>query len=102
MPNAEGEKQFSVPCPCCGAELRIDPQTRSVLYHEPAAKAAPITDLAAEVQKLRRSESEREQVFQRSLEAERQRGRSMEQKFDDLLKRAQQTPGGKPIKDIDL
>ncbi|MFN0107036.1 MAG: hypothetical protein ACKV2U_33690 [Bryobacteraceae bacterium] len=93
---------FSVPCPCCNAELVIDGKTRSVLHHTPAESAAPITDLAAEVSRLRRAPAEREEAFQRSLAAERTREERMDRKFDELLRRAKETPGDRPVKDIDL
>jgi len=93
---------IAISCPCCQAELVIDVQTRTVLHHAPAEQAAPITDLAAEVKRLKNAGAEREQAFQRSLAAERNRGASMDRKFDELLRRAKETPGGKPIKDIDL
>ena len=95
---------FSAPCPCCQAELVIDVKTRSVLHHAaPApAKATPITDLAAEVSRLRTAGAAREQAFQRSLEAERTREERMDRKFDELLRRAKQAPDDRPVKDIDL
>jgi hypothetical protein len=93
---------FSVTCPCCGADLVIDAETRAVLHHAAARPAATITDLAAEVKRLQSAGAEREQAFQRSLAAERSREGQMDKKFDELLRRAKQAPGGKPLKDIDL
>ncbi|MBL8242160.1 MAG: hypothetical protein JNM66_32340 [Bryobacterales bacterium] len=101
MPSKEPQT-FRVQCPCCQSELVIDGQTQSVLHHVPVKAAPPITDLAAEVSRLRTASAEREQVFQRSLEAERSREERMDRKFDELLRRAKQTPSSKPLKDIDL
>lgn len=102
MPNRETPETFSVACPCCQAELVIDIKTKTVLHHQAAAQAAPITDLAAEVTRLRGASAEREAAFQRSLQAERTREERMDRKFDELLRRAKETPAGKPLKDIDL
>lgn len=99
MPN---EQTFTVQCPCCQAELLIDVGTRAVLHHKAVEAPAPITDLAAEVRKLKGAGAEREQIFQRSLEAERTREQRMDRKFDELLRRAKESPSGKPVKDIDL
>jgi hypothetical protein len=82
--------------------LVIDAETRSVLHHAKAAVAPPITDLAAEVSRLRTAGAEREEAFQRSLEAERTREGRMDRKFDELLRRAKQMPDDQPLKDIDL
>ena len=93
---------FSVQCPCCQAELVIDGRTRTVLHHSAAVAAAPITDLAAEVNRLKQAGAQREEAFQRSLEAEKTREERMDRKFDELLRRAKQGPAAKPVKDIDL
>ena len=99
---SEAAATFSVTCPCCAAELVIDPVTRSVLHSAPALAPPPITDLAAEVSRLRSAGAQREQAFQRSLESVRTREERMDRKFDELLRRAKQTPDDRPLKDIDL
>ncbi len=87
---------FSVTRPCCAAELVIDPVTRSVLHSAPAL--VPITNLAAEVSRLRSAGAQPEQA----LESVRTREERMDRKFDELLRRAKQTPDDRPLKDIDL
>jgi hypothetical protein len=84
--------------------LVIDGRTRTVLHHVTAAagSAAPITDLAVEVSRLREAGAQREEAFQRSLAAEKTREERMDRKFDELLRRAKQGPAAKPLKDIDL
>lgn len=94
--------QFAVVCPCCGGELLIDLGTKAVLHHIPAAPRPAITDLAVEAGRLRQAEAAREEVFQKSLQAERTREERMGRKFDELLKRAREGPADKPLKDIDL
>lgn len=98
----ETTESFAVICPCCKAELVIDPVTRSVLHHRPVAAAPPISDLATEVKRLRAAGAEREQAFQRSLDAEKTRGERSNRKFEELLRQAKQSPNSKPLKDIDL
>lgn len=93
---------FSVVCPCCGAELVVDAETQSVIHHVEAKSATPITDLTAEVKRLQNAGAEREKAFQKSLAAERTREVQLDKKFDELLRRAKQTPAGRPLKDIDL
>jgi hypothetical protein len=93
---------FRVQCPCCRAELVIDGKTQTVLHHTAEVAAPPITDLAAEVSRLRQAGAQREEAFQRSLAAEKTREERMDRKFEELLRRAKQAPGEKPVKDIDL
>ena len=45
----------------------------------------------------------REQLFQKSFEAEKSHGKVLEKKFDELFKRAKENPDEKPpTRDIDL
>jgi hypothetical protein len=94
---------FDVECPCCQAVLKIDPETRAVIAHTVPVKPLPIEDLAAEVAKLKGEGARREQLFQKSFEAEKSHGKVLEKKFDELFKRAKENPDVTPPKrDIDL
>jgi|SRR5215831_20543547 hypothetical protein len=94
---------FEVNCPCCEAILKIDPETHAVIAHTVREKPKPIEDLAAEVAKLKGEGARREQLFQKSFQAEQQHGKVLEKKFDELFKRAKENPDDKPpTRDIDL
>ena len=94
---------FEVECPCCQAVLKIDPETRAVIAHTVPVKPMPISDLAAEVAKLKGEGARREEVFQKQFEAEKAHGKVLEKKFDELFKRAKEAPdSGRPMRDIDL
>ena len=94
---------FDVECPCCQAVLKIDTETRAVIAHTVPQKPKPIEDLAAEVAKLKGEGARREQLFQKSFEAEKQHGQVLQKKFDELFKRAKENPDEKPpTRDIDL
>lgn len=83
--------------------LKIDPETRAVIAHTVPEKPKAIEDLAAEVAKLKGEGARREQLFQKSFEAERSHGKVLEKKFDELFKRAKENPDEKPpTRDIDL
>ncbi|MBZ5580431.1 MAG: hypothetical protein LAP40_28085 [Acidobacteriia bacterium] len=94
---------FEVACPCCEAILKIDPETRTVIAHTVPVRPPPIEDLAAEVAKLKGAGARREEIFQKQFEAEKQHGKVLEKKFDELFKRAKENPDLTPPKrDIDL
>jgi hypothetical protein len=94
---------FEVECPCCEAILTIDPETRAVIAHTVPEKPRPIEDLAAEVAKLKGEGARREQLFQKQFEAEKSHGKVLEKKFEELFKRAKESPDTAPPKrDIDL
>jgi hypothetical protein len=94
---------FDVPCPCCDAILKIDPETRAVIAHTVPERPKPIEDLASEVAKLKGEGARREEVFQKHFEAEKNHGQVLAKKFDELFKRAKESPDtGRPMRDIDL
>jgi hypothetical protein len=83
--------------------LKIDPETRAVISHFVPEKPKPIGDLAAEVAKLKGASGRREEIFQKSFEAEKMHGRVLEKKFDELFRQAKENPDLTPPKrDIDL
>jgi hypothetical protein len=94
---------FEVPCPCCQAILKIDPETRAVIAHTVPVKPPPIDDLASEVAKLKGEGARRDELFKKQFEAEKVHGQVLEKKFDELFKRAKENPDLTPPKrDIDL
>jgi len=94
---------FDVECPCCQAVLKVDPETKAVIAHSVPEKPRLIDDLAAEVEKLKGAGARREEIFQKQFEAEKSHGKVLEKKFDELFKRAKESPDeGRPMRDIDL
>lgn len=94
---------IEVPCPDCGAMLKIDPATRTVIAHTPAPRKRTFDDLESAARSMREQDERKESIFRQSVEAERNRGDVLEKKFAEALKRAKETPDtGKPLRDFDL
>jgi hypothetical protein len=93
---------IEVTCPCCKAELKIDPKTEAVISHKEPVKAAPIADLTKAVADLKNEAARREAIFQKSAEAERKQADVLSKKFDELLKQAKTSGDSKPVRDFDL
>ncbi len=94
---------FEVACPCCGATLKVDPQTKAVISH--IAKAVPKTfeDLEAAARAMKDQDTRKESIFRQSVEAQKHQGDLLEKKFQEALKRAKETPDtGRPLRDFDL
>ncbi len=94
---------FEVSCPCCGAMLKIDPETKAVISH--VAKAVPKTfnDFEEAAKSMRERESMKESLFRQSVEAEKNKADLLEKKFQEAVKKAKETPDtGKPLRDFDL
>jgi len=100
---AKAKGMFDVKCPCCQAELKIDPETRAVITHKAPEKPPAIEDLAAAVERLKGESGRREEAFRKSFEAEKMQSQVLSKKFDELLRKAKEEPVGPPPKrDIDL
>ena len=83
---------FVVPCPCCGAKLTVDPEVRAVIAHEPPPAKRAMDDLGSALGALRSKAAEREERFRAQMEAESQKGKVLDRKFQEGLKRAKDSP----------
>ena len=100
---AKANPMFEVDCPCCQAKLKIDSETRAVIAHTVPEKPPAISDLAAEVAKLKGEGARREEVFRKQVEAQKQHGKVLERKFDELFQRAKENPDAPPpVREIDF
>lgn len=100
---ARAKRLIEVECPCCQAHLKIDPATGAVIAHQAPEKPRPVESLEAAVARLKGEAARREEIFQRSLEAEKRHGEVLERKFEELLRQAKEKPDlPPPTRDIDL
>jgi hypothetical protein len=100
MPNS---LQFEVGCPCCGATLKIDAETKAVIAHTPKPVPRTFDDLEAAARAMKDQDSRKESLFRQSVEAQKHSGDLLEKKFQEAVKRAKETPDtGKPLRDFDL
>jgi hypothetical protein len=94
---------ITVTCPCCKAELHIDPEMQAVIRHKEYVKPPSISDLEAAVQKQKGEASRREEAFKKSVEEHKSHHDVLSRKFDEMLKIAKQNPNEPPPKrDIDF
>jgi hypothetical protein len=92
-----------VSCPCCQAELHIDPQTHAVIRHKEHEKPRTMADIEAAVQHYRGSADRREDAFKKSVEAHKSHHDVLSKKFDEMLRMAKENPDEPPPKrDIDF
>jgi hypothetical protein len=103
MAKAKGTGMFDVICPCCQAELKIDPETRAVITSKAAEKPRELANIEVGLDRLRGAAARREEAFQKSFEAEKKQPEILARKFDELFKKALENPDEPPPKrDIDL
>ncbi|MEO7145272.1 MAG: hypothetical protein ABI165_17390 [Bryobacteraceae bacterium] len=96
-------QMFTVACPCCQAELQIDPETRAVISHKEHKKPLAIGDFDTAVSRLKGEAARREEAFQKSVAQQKDHRKVLDKKFDELLRQAKETPDEPPPKrDIDF
>ena len=83
---------FIVECPCCHGKLTIDPEVRAVIAHEAPPPKRTVDDLGAAFDVLRTKSAEREARFREQMQAEGQKGKLLDRKFQEGLKKAKDSP----------
>ena len=96
------ETTIQVTCPCCDAALTIDSDLPAVLRYKLPVKPYPVQQLKDATELLKQEATLRDEKFQSIKEAEQNKGKVLDRKFQDLLKKAKEEPITKPLKDIDL
>jgi hypothetical protein len=92
---------FEVPCPCCGARLKVDADLKAVIAHEAPKVPRKFESVDDAIAGLKTHDAEREKKFTESVEAEKSKRDVLNRKFDELFEKAK-TDTSKPIRDIDL
>ena len=83
---------FVVVCPCCQAKLTVDAEVRAIVAHEAPPPKRTVDDLGGALGALRSKAAEREERFRQQMEAESQKGKVLDRKFQEGLKRAKDSP----------
>ena len=85
-------QSFVVACPCCDAKLTIDPELGAVIAHEAPPPKRPVGDLGAAFDVMKTKSAEREERFRQQMQAESQKGKVLDRKFQEGLKKAKDSP----------
>ncbi len=94
MPEA-----IDLTCPCCGALLKVDPETQSVVWVE--QKKGPAKNLDDLVTRVHSQRSVLDEKFARSVQHNRNQKDILEKKFEEARKRAAQNPNERPPNPFD-
>ena len=89
--------KLNVRCPDCGCDLVIDAATGEVLFHKAAkAPVAGGKDFDSLFAELDSSKERADQVFDREMEAYKDRDRLLEEKFKEAMEKAKDAPDDEP------
>jgi len=93
---------IQIVCPCCDATLTIDPNLAAVLDHKLPVRPQMAVDLKDAVKMVHGEAARRDEKYQKLVEAEKNKSKVLEAKFQELFKKAKEEPITKPLKDIDI
>ena len=79
--------RFTIICPCCEATLNIDTDTGALLSHE--EKHKPLGSFEDMKKDLDKQKLTREQIFAQEMSSQKDRGRLLEEKFQEAKKKAE-------------
>jgi uncharacterized protein YbaR (Trm112 family) len=95
-------RTIEVVCPGCKGSLTVDASTGEVILHV-EGKIKPTLDLNRAAQTLKEDEARRRDAFQKSLQAEKNKGESLQKKFEEAVRRAKERPDEPPpLRPVDL
>ena len=79
--------RFTIVCPCCEATLNVDTETGALVSYE--EKTKPLGSFEDMVKDLDKQKQTREQIFAQEMSSHKDRGRLLEEKFQEAKKRAE-------------
>ena len=94
---------FEIACPDCGAMLKVDSATRTVIAHTPAPRKRTFEDFETAAQAMRAQDERKESIFRQAVDAEKNKEDLFEKRFAEALRKAREDPStGKPLREFDL
>jgi hypothetical protein len=96
-----GMATFIVSCPGCHGRLTIDSTLEAVVAHEAPPRPRSGLGLDEALSSLGGQAARREQLFKEQIKAEQSKGKVLDRKFQEGLKKAKDLPG-KPLNPMEL
>jgi len=93
-------KPIEINCPCCGALMVIDPDTRALLRFEVPKK--PMASFEEMLKEVGESKKKVESKLQRAMDEQARRDEILEKKFREAVKKAESSDEPLPPKPFDL
>ena len=92
-------KKLELVCPCCETRLQVDKKTGEVIWEE--KKEKPISSLADMVNDLGSQQKEKESLFKKHSDTQKERSRLLDEKLKESLKHVDRS-SDKPLRDFDF
>ncbi len=97
-PGMPGQGLITILCPCCDAEMVIDPGIPAVIRHKEPDKPKTFSDFEAAAARQQTEAERREELFKKSVAETKNRESVLGRKFEELLKQAKSEPDAAPPK----
>ena len=94
--------RLDILCPCCGASIVIDRATGVVIHFAEKKDPRRAESIGEMLQSLDAQKSASERLFEREMSSMKDRGRLLDEKLKDAVKRSKESKDVKPIRDIDI
>jgi hypothetical protein len=96
------ESKLEIICPCCESTILVDRATGIVLRHDAKADPKNAGSIAEIMESLAAKKESSEKLFAREMSSMKDRGRLLDEKLQEAVKRAKESKDEKPIRPIDL
>src|ERR1700678_1282494 len=101
--SSKQNSTMEVACPDCGATLKIDVATQTVIAHTPAPRKRTFEDFETAAKAMREQDERKESIFRQSVEAEKNKQQLFDKRFEEALRKAKESPDeGRPLREFDL
>lgn len=94
-----GSSKLEIICPCCETRLQVDRQTGEIIWEERKQKSH--SSLSDMVKGLDSQRKEKETLFKKQSEIQKERSRLLDEKFKEAQKKVDKSTE-KPLRDFDL
>lgn len=98
----KSESPIRVTCPRCGSTLTVDARAGAVTEWKEPQDPRKAADLKDATKVLLEEKARVEARYQEIVKTEKEKGVSMDRKFQEFLEKSQGQPATKPLRDVDL
>ena len=91
--------KLEITCPCCETHLQVDRQTGEIIWEERKQKTH--SSLSDMVKGLDSQRKEKETLFKKQSEIQKERSRLLDEKFKEAQKKVDKSTD-RPLRDFDL
>jgi uncharacterized Zn finger protein (UPF0148 family) len=92
---------LEIQCPCCDAELVVDRMSGEVLFHKQKQRTRS-KSLEEMVSAMENQKADRDKMFEKGIENQKDRQRILEARFREAMQRAEKEKDTPRINPLDL